>query len=320
MLGGSEGSAFSQEKMLHWWLQGHRQTLVPCGCTCLPTCTPTPSLPVPGAHTSLSSCSQCCQDCRGGNATTQRSSASARDDCLLRAGESGVFCPWPVVRGAIHQREPKPGFISAQMHTVKGDQLFGPCAVMLAGQDENSGSCISRLSADLQVPTSRRNGITQVPLWELQRGSPLLAEPLTAGEGDAACCSNNSWPLRGILLPATPSKHVGQVRGLMGRRAFLPPLWISLQGARSHWLWGFGGCHAQEGAQRSSSAISRWWLWTGCLWWRSRVMALQLSGNVLLSRGTQGHKETSEGNSISEGWRGGSASARHSPWQLPPPS
>ena len=263
---------------------------------------PAPSLPVLGAHTSLSSCSQCCQDCRGGSATTQRSSTPARDDCLLRAGESGVFCPWPLVRGAIHQREPKPGFISAQMHTAKGDQLFGPRAVKLAGQDENSGSCISRLSANLQVATSKSNGITQVPLWELRRGSPLLAEPLTGGEGDAACFGDNSWPLRGILLPATSSKHAGQVWGRMGRGAFLSPLWTSFQGARSRWLWVFGGCHAQEGAQRSNSAMSWWWLWTGCLWWRSRVMAFSFQGMCYSPGGTQGHKETSEGNSISEDW------------------
>ena len=242
---GSEGSTFSQEKILQWWLQGHPQTLVTCGCTCLPTWTPAPSLPVLVVHTSFSSCSQCCQDCRGGSATTQHSSAPARDNCLLRAGESSVFCPWPVVRGAIHQHEPKPGFIGAQMQTVKGDQLFGGCAVKLARQDENSGSCISRLFENLQVPTSRRNGITQVPLWELWRGSPLLAEPSQRERGMPPAAVTVAGPsTASFCLPHHLGMWVRSRDGWVGGHS-CHPLWTSLQGTRSHWLWGFGGCPAQ---------------------------------------------------------------------------
>lgn len=76
---------------------------------------------------------------------------------MLRAGERGAFSLWPVVHGMMHQREPKPGFISAQMHTAKGGQLFGQFAVELARQDENSGPGICRLFANLQVPISRRS-------------------------------------------------------------------------------------------------------------------------------------------------------------------
>ena len=76
---------------------------------------------------------------------------------MLRAGERGAFSPWLVVHRMIRQREPKPGFISAQMQTAKAGQLFGQFVVELARQDENSGSCISRLFANLQVPISRRS-------------------------------------------------------------------------------------------------------------------------------------------------------------------
>lgn len=72
-----------------------------------PACPPGPSPEASlswAARSSLSSCARGGQDCRGGGDPAQRSSTPARDARLLRAGEGGVFCPWPVVRGAMRQR------------------------------------------------------------------------------------------------------------------------------------------------------------------------------------------------------------------------
>lgn len=76
---------------------------------------------------------------------------------MQRAGEKGMFGPWPAVHGALTHTTPgKPLGVQRRRPRREMDGSEGGCAVQLARQDENLGSWVSRLYANLQVSIPRR--------------------------------------------------------------------------------------------------------------------------------------------------------------------